>query len=155
MLKSTAKIDIVPIPYKGTVPAIIDVVAGQAQLMFAVMQGGLPQVKAGKLRAVAITGKKRHPAIPDVQTISEAGFGGADFVTWNGIHVPVKTPKAVVAKLNAEFDRILKLQEVRDRMFELGLDPVGGSAESFGAFVREDIARWAKVIKEAGVKAEQ
>jgi tripartite-type tricarboxylate transporter receptor subunit TctC len=155
MLKSTAKIDIVSIPYKGTVPAIIDVVAGQAQLMFAVMQGGLPQVKAGKLRAVAITGKKRHPSIPDVPTITEAGFGGADFVTWNGIHIPVKTPKPVVAKLNAEFDRILKLQDVKDRMFELGLDPVGGSAESFGAFVKEDIARWARVIKEAGVKAEQ
>jgi tripartite-type tricarboxylate transporter receptor subunit TctC len=155
MLKSTAKIDIVSIPYKGTVPAIIDVVAGQAQLMFAVMQGGLPQVKAGKLRAVAVTGKKRHPSLPDVQTITEAGFGGADFVTWNGIHIPVKTPKPIVARLNAEFDRILKLQDVKDRMFELGLDPVGGSAESFGAFVKEDIARWAKVIKEAGVKAEQ
>jgi tripartite-type tricarboxylate transporter receptor subunit TctC len=155
MLKSVAKIDIVSIPYKGTVPAIIDVVAGQAQLMFAVMQGGLPQVKAGKLRAVAITGKKRHPAIPDVQTISEAGYAGADFVTWNGIHIPVRTPKPVAAKLNAEFDRILKLPEIRERMFDLGLDPVGGSAESFGEFVREDIARWAKVIKEAGVKAEQ
>ncbi len=155
MLKSVAKIDIVSIPYKGTVPAIIDVVAGQAQLMFAVMQGGLPQVKAGKLRAVAITGKKRHPAIADVPTITEAGYGGADFVTWNGIHIPVKTPKAVVAKLNAEFDRILKLQDVKDRMFDLGLDAVGGSAESFGEFVKEDIARWAKVIKEAGVKAEQ
>lgn len=155
MLKSVAKIDIVSIPYKGTVPAIIDVVAGQAQLMFAVMQGGLPQVKAGKLRAVAITGKKRHPSIADVPTITEAGYGGADFVTWNGIHIPVKTPKAVVAKLNAEFDRILKLQDVKDRMFDLGLDGVGGSAESFGEFVKEDIARWAKVIKEAGVKAEQ
>ncbi len=155
MLKSTAKIDIVSIPYKGTVPAIIDVVAGQAQLMFAVMQGGLPQVKAGKLRALAVTGKKRHPALPDVQTITEAGYGGADFVTWNGIHIPVKTPKAVVAKLNAEFDRILKLPDVKDRMFELGLDAVGGSAVSFGEFVKEDIARWEKVIKEAGVKAEQ
>lgn len=155
MLKSTAKIDIVPIPYKGTVPAIIDVVAGQAQLMFAVMQGGLPQLKAGKLRAVAVTGKKRHPSLPDVQTVTEAGYAGAEFVTWNGIHIPVKTPKPVLAKLNAEFDRILKLQDVRDRMFDLGLDPVGGSAESFGVFVKEDIARWAKVIKEAGVKAEQ
>lgn len=154
MLKSTAKIDIVSVPYKGTVPAIIDVVAGQAQLMFAVIQGGLPQVKAGKLRALAITGKNRRSSIPDVQTIIEAGFGGADFVTWNGIHIPAKTPKTVVAKLNAEFDRVLKLQDVKDRMFELGLDPVGGSAESFGVFVKEDIARWARVIKEAGVKAE-
>jgi len=123
--------------------------------MFAVMQGGLPQVKAGKLRAVAVTGKKRHPSLPEVQTITEAGYPGADFVTWNGIHIPVKTPKPVLAKLNAEFDRVLKLQDVRERMFDLGLDPVGGSADAFGAFVREDIARWARVIKEAGVKAEQ
>ena len=90
-----------------------------------------------------------------MQTISEAGYAGADFVTWNGIHIPVKTPKAIVAKLNAEFDRILKLPDVKERMFDLGLDPVGGSAESFGIFVKEDIARWAKVIKEANVKAEQ
>jgi tripartite-type tricarboxylate transporter receptor subunit TctC len=154
MLKSSAKIDIVSVPYKGTVPGIIDVIAGQAQLMFAVMQGGLPQVKAGKLRALAVTGPKRTPALPDVPTITEAGFGGADFVSWNGVHTPAKTPMQVIAKLNAEFDRLLKLQDVKDRMFELGLDPVGGSAESFGAFVKEDIARWARVIKESGVSAE-
>jgi tripartite-type tricarboxylate transporter receptor subunit TctC len=154
MLKSSAKIDVVSVPYKGTVPGIIDVIAGQAQLMFAVMQGGLPQVKAGKLRALAVTGPKRTPALPDVPTITEAGFGGADFVTWNGVHIPARTPKPVIAKLNAEFDRLLKLQDVKDRMFELGLDPVGGSAESFGTFVKEDIARWARVIKEAGVRAE-
>jgi tripartite-type tricarboxylate transporter receptor subunit TctC len=154
MLKSSARIDIVPVPYKGTVPAIIDVISGQAQLMFAVMQGGLPHVQAGKLRALAVTGSKRSAALPDVPTITEAGFPGADFITWNGVHVPAQTPKATIAKLNAEFDRMLKLPEVRERMQTLGLDPVGGTPEAFAAFVKADIARWAKVIKESGIRAE-
>lgn len=154
MLKSSARIDIVPVPYKGTVPAIIDVISGQAQLMFAVMQGGLPHVQAGKLRAVAVTGNKRTAALPDVPTITEAGFPGADFITWNGVHVPAKTPTATIAKLNAEFDRLLKLPEVRERMQTLGLDPVGGTPEAFAAFVKADIARWARVIKESGTRAE-
>jgi tripartite-type tricarboxylate transporter receptor subunit TctC len=154
MLKSSARIDIVPVPYKGTVPAIIDVISGQAQLMFAVMQGGLPHVQAGKLRALAVTGSKRSASLPDVPTITEAGFPGADFITWNGVHVPAQTPKATIAKLNAELDRLLKLPEVRERMQTLGLDPVGGTPEAFAAFVKADIARWAKVIKESGTRAE-
>ncbi len=154
MLKSSAHIDIVPVPYKGTVPAIVDVIGGQAQLMFAVMQGGLPQVQAGKLRALAITGAKRSAALPEVPTITEAGVPGADFISWNGVHVPARTPKAIVTKLNAELDRLLKLPEVRERMQTLGLDPAGGTPEAFAAFVKADIARWAKVIKESGVRVE-
>jgi tripartite-type tricarboxylate transporter receptor subunit TctC len=154
MLKTSAHIDIVPVPYKGTVPAIIDVISGQAQLMFAVMQGGLPHVQAGKLRAVAITGGKRSAALSEVPTMTEAGFPGADFVTWNGVHVPARTPRATIARLNAELDRLLKLPEVRERMQTLGLDPVGGTPEAFAAFVKADIARWAKVIKESGTRAE-
>ena len=154
MLKSSARIDIVPVPYKGTVPAIIDVISGQAQLMFAVMQGGLPHVQAGKLRALAVTGSKRSASLPDVPTITEAGFPGADFITWNGVHVPAQTPKATIAKLNAELDRLLKLPEIRERMQTLGLDPVGGTPEAFAAFVKADISRWAKVIKESGTRAE-
>ena len=154
MLKSSARIDIVPVPYKGTVPAIIDVIGGQAQLMFAVMQGGLPHVQAGKLRALAVTGARRSAALPDVPTITEAGVPGADFISWNGVHVPARTPKATIAKLNAELDRLLKLPEVRERMQTLGLDPAGGTPEAFAAFVKADIARWAKVIKESGVRVE-
>lgn len=154
MLKGSARIDIVPVSYKGTGPAIIDVMGGQAQLMFAVMQGGLPQVQAGKLRAVAVTGGKRAPALPDVPTISEAGFPGADFITWNGVHVRAGTPRATIAKLNGELNRVLKLPDVGERMAALGLDPAGGTPEAFGTFVKEDIARWARVIKEANVRAE-
>lgn len=154
MLKSSAHIDIVPVPYKGTVPAVIDVIGGQAQLMFAVMQGGLPHVQAGKLRALAVTGAKRSPALPDVPTIAEAGVPGADFISWNGVHVPARTPRATIAKLNAELDRLLKLPELRERMQTLGLEPAGGTPEAFAAFVKADIARWAKVIKESGVRVE-
>ncbi len=154
MLKSSAHIDIVSVPYKGTVPAIIDVIGGQAQLMFAVMQGGLPHVQAGKLRALAVTGAKRSPALPDVPTIAEAGVPGADFISWNGVHVPARTPRATIAKLHAELDRLLKLPELRERMQTLGLEPAGGTPEAFAAFVKADIARWARVIKESGVRVE-
>ena len=154
MLKSSARIDIVPVSYKGTVPAIVDVMSGQAQLMFAVMQGGLPQVQAGKLRAVAVTGLKRAAALPDVPTISEAGYSGADFISWNGVHVRAGTPKTIVARLNHELNRTLKLSDIQERMASLGLDPAGRTPEAFGAFVKEDIARWANVIKTANVRIE-
>jgi tripartite-type tricarboxylate transporter receptor subunit TctC len=154
MLKSSARIEMVSVSYKGTVPAVMDVISGQAQVMFAVMQGGLPHVQAGKLRAVAVTGRKRAAALPDVPTITEAGFGGANFITWNGVHLRAGTPQAVVTRLNAELNRVLKMPDVQERMGALGLDPAGGTPEAFGAFVREDIARWAKVIREANVRVE-
>jgi tripartite-type tricarboxylate transporter receptor subunit TctC len=154
MLKTSALIDIVAVPYKGSAPALIDVIGGQAQFMFTVMQGGLPHVRSGKLRALAVTGARRSVALPDVPTMTEAGAPGADFISWNGVHVPVRTPTAVIAKLNGELDRLLKLPDVRDRMQTLGLDPVGGTSEAFAAFVKADIARWAKVIRETGVRAD-
>jgi tripartite-type tricarboxylate transporter receptor subunit TctC len=154
MLKSSAGLNIVPISYKGVAPALVDVMSGQAHLMFAVMQGGLPHVQAGKLRALAITGPKRSAALPDLPTIAEAGFRGADFISWNGVHVRKGTPKGLVARLNADFNRALNLPDVRERMSTLGLEPAGGTPEAFGDFVRDDIARWAKVIKESGVRVE-
>ena len=154
MLKSSAGIDIVPVPYKGVAPALVDVMTGQAQLMFAVAQGGLPQVQSGKLRALAITGPKRNAALPDLPTVTEAGYPGADFVSWNGVHVRSGTPKTVVAKLNSDLNRVLRLPDVQERMITLGLDAVGGTPEAFGRFVQEDIARWARVIKESGVRVE-
>ncbi len=154
MLKGSARIDIVSVSYKGAGPALIDVIGGQAQLMFAVMQAGLPQVQAGKLRALAITGARRAAALPEVPTLIEAGVPGADFISWNGVHVRAGTPQAIIEKLNAEFNRALKQLDVRDRMSVLGLNAAGGTPEAFGKFVREDIARWAQVLKAAGVRAE-
>jgi tripartite-type tricarboxylate transporter receptor subunit TctC len=154
MLKTSARIDVVSVPYKGTGPALVDVIGGRAQVMFAVMQGGLPHVQAGKLRAVAVTGAKRAPTFPDVPTIAEAGFPGADFISWNGVHVRAGTPRPTIAKLNAELNRVLKMPDVQERMAALGLDVAGGTPEAFGAFVRQDLARWGKVIKEANVRVE-
>ena len=154
MLKRSAGINIVSVPYKGTVPALIDTMTGQSQIMFAVMQGGLPYVQSGKLRAIAVTGAKRHPALPDVQTVKEAGVPGADIFSWNGVHAPAKTPAAVIGKLNSEMVRIVKIPEVQERMQSLGLDAVGDTPPEFAKFVKEDLARWAKAVKETGVKAE-
>jgi tripartite-type tricarboxylate transporter receptor subunit TctC len=118
------------------------------------MQGALPQVQAGKLRALAVTGARRSAALPDVPTMSEAGLPGADCITWNGVHVPAKTPAATIARLNTEFNRLLKQTDVQERMRTLGLDPAGGTPAEFASFVKADIGRWAKVIREAGVRAE-
>jgi tripartite-type tricarboxylate transporter receptor subunit TctC len=122
--------------------------------MFAVMQGGLPHVQAGKARAVAITGAKRSAALPEVPTVAEAGFPGADFISWNGVHVRAGTPKTIIESLNGELNRVLKLSDVQEKMAGLGLDPVGGTSDRFASFVHQDIAGWAKVIRESNVRVE-
>jgi tripartite-type tricarboxylate transporter receptor subunit TctC len=154
MLRTSARIEVVSVPYKGTAPALVDVIGGRAQVMFAVMQGGLPQVQAGKLRAIAVTGAKRTAALPDVPTVAEAGFPGADFISWNGVHVRAGTPRLIIARLNAELNRVPKLSDVQERMAALGLGIAGGTPEEFGTFVKQDLARWAKVIREANVRVE-
>jgi tripartite-type tricarboxylate transporter receptor subunit TctC len=154
MLKRSAGINIVSVPYKGTVPALVDTMTGQSHVMFAVMQGGLPYVQSGKLRAIAVTGAKRQAALPDVQTVREAGVAGADIFSWNGVHAPAKTAGAIVSKMNAEMVRLVKQPDVQERMAGLGLDPVGNTPQEFAQFVKEDLARWARAVKETGVKAE-
>lgn len=154
MLKNLGKINIVHVPYKGIAPALTDVVGGQVQMMFAVMQAGLPQVRSGKLRALGVSGAKRSLAVPDLPTIAESGVPDFAFDSWNGVHVPAKTPKTVIAKLNAELVKSVKRPEMRERMLGLGLEPVGSTPEEFAVFVKADIAKWAKVIKESGVRPE-
>jgi tripartite-type tricarboxylate transporter receptor subunit TctC len=154
MLKSMARIDIVHVPYKGTVPGVIDLIGGQVQMMFAIIQSSLPHVQAGKLRALAVSGSKRSSSTPDLPTISESGVPGYEFISWNGVHVPAATPGTVTSKLNRELLRIIALPDVKERMFALGMDVAGGTPEEFGVLVKSDIAKWAKVIKEAGVRIE-
>lgn len=121
---------------------------------FAVTQSTLPHVQTGKMRALAVTGRKRSNAAPELPTVVESGI--ADFVveTWNGVHVTAGTPQAIVAKLNAGINRIVGLPDVRERMLGLGLEPVTISPDEFAAFVRADIAKWAKVVKDTGVRGE-
>jgi tripartite-type tricarboxylate transporter receptor subunit TctC len=154
MLKSMAKINIVHVPYKGTGPGVIDLVAGQVHIMFAIIQSSLPHAQAGKLRALAVSGSKRSSSAPAVPTISESGVPGYEFISWNGVHVPAATPRPVTGKLNTELLRIITLPDVKERMLGLGMDVAGGTPEEFGTLVKSDIAKWAKVIRDAGIKAE-
>jgi tripartite-type tricarboxylate transporter receptor subunit TctC len=152
MLKSMAKINIVHVPYKGTVPGVIDLVAGQVHVMFAIIQSSLPYVQAGRLRALGVSASKRSSSAPAVPTIAESGVPGYEFISWNGIHAPAATSKAVTGKLNAELLRVIAAPDVKERMSGLGMEVAGGTPEEFGALVKSDIAKWAKVIREAGIK---
>ena len=154
MLKSMAKINIVHVPYKGTVPGVTDLVAGQVDVMFAIIQSSLPYVKAGRLRALGVSSAKRTSSAPEVPTIAESGVPGYEFISWNGIHAPAAASKAVTGKLSAELLKVIARPDVKERMFGLGMDVAGGTPESFGVLVKSDIAKWAKVIREAGIKVE-
>lgn len=154
MLKSMAKINIVHVPYKGTVPGVTDLVAGQVHIMFAIIQSSLPYVQAGRLKALAVSSAKRAASAPQVPTIAESGLPGYEFISWNGVHLPAATPRPVAGKLNTELLRIIALPDVKEKMLGLGMDIAGGTPEEFGALVKSDIAKWAKVIREAGIHAE-
>jgi tripartite-type tricarboxylate transporter receptor subunit TctC len=142
------------IPYKGTGPALTDTIAGSADIFFSSTATSLPHVKAGKLRAVAVTTAKRLPALPDVPTIAESGLPGYDVVLWHGLIGPKGVPKEVVERINAEVSKALKLKETGETLESDGVAPAGGSAAGFGEQIKRDIATWGKVAKDAGIKAE-
>jgi len=152
LLKSLAGIDIVHIPFNGSPPAVTSTVQGETQMIFAVMQPLQPQIQAGKLRAIAVTSAKRFPLLPDLPTIAESGYPRFDSLAWNGVLVPAGTPKAVIARLNAEINAILKLPDVVQRLNAAGFDLIGGTPEEFGALIKAESDKWAPVIKNAGVK---
>jgi tripartite-type tricarboxylate transporter receptor subunit TctC len=154
MFKNMAKIKLVHVPYKGVPAGLVGTISGEAQLMFAIMQAGLPHVKSGKLRALAVSGAKRSKSAPKIPTIAESGVPGYEFVSWNGVHVPAGTPKAVIDRIHAELVKVVGMPDVRERMFGLGMEVAGSTPAELGALVRSDIAKWGKVIKEAGVKVE-
>jgi tripartite-type tricarboxylate transporter receptor subunit TctC len=152
LFKLSAKIDIVHVPYKGVAPAVTEVLAGQVQMMFAVAQGAVPHVQSGKLRALAITSLKRSPAAPEVPTIIEAGFPEIDIVGWNGVSVPIKTPRMLVNKLNIDIRKILNQKEMQERMIAAGFDPVDTTLEQFEAFIKKDVALYHRIIRESKLK---
>jgi tripartite-type tricarboxylate transporter receptor subunit TctC len=154
MFKSMAKIDLVHVPYKGVPAGLVGVIGGEAQLMFAVMQAGLPHVRAGKLRALAVSGAKRSPSAPELPTISESGVPGYEFVSWNGVHLPAATPSPIVAKINAELSKVLQLPDVRERMAGLGMEAAGSTPGEFAVLVRSDVAKWSRVVRESGIRVE-
>jgi len=154
MIKTMAGIQVTHIPYKGGAPALTDLVAGQIQFMCENIPGTLPFAKAGKLRALAVTDLKRSPLLPELQTLDEAGLKGYQIVGWNGLFVPAGTPQPIVNRLNAEVVKALALPDVKDRLATLGADAVGDTPQHFAVFIKAEIPKWAKVVKDAGLKIE-
>jgi tripartite-type tricarboxylate transporter receptor subunit TctC len=154
LFKLLAGIQIVHVPYKGVAPALIDVLSGQVTMTFASVISATPHIKSGKARALAVTAKHRSVALPDLPTMIEAGVPDYESSTWYGVLVPKATPAPVVMKLHDEIAGILKLREVNDRLQMEGAEPVGNTPEQFGAFIKSETAKWAKVVKAAGIRAE-
>jgi tripartite-type tricarboxylate transporter receptor subunit TctC len=151
LLKLMAKVDIEHIPYKGNNPALTDTVGGHVHMLFSGVPSLLPHVQSGRLRAIAISTVKRAPALPQVPTFDEAGVRGYEATNWFGLFAPAKTPKDIVGRLNAEIDKVIRSPELTERFANDSLDVIGGSPESFGAFVRAEIDKYAKVIQAAGI----
>ena len=154
LFKLLAGVDMLHIPYKGVAPALVDVISGQVSLTFPSLISALPQVKSGKVRALAVTGAKRSHATPDLPTMQEAGVPGYESATWYGVVAPVATPRDIITKLNSEMVAILKQPELRDRLAADGADPLGSTPEAFGLHLKSEIAKWAKVVKAAGLRAD-
>ena len=154
LFKMLAKVDMVHIPYKGSAPAMTDMIGGQVQVMFDNMPSALPHVKAGKLRALAVTSAQRSPSAPEVPTMGEAGVAGFDVQSWFGLVAPKGTPKDIIARLNAESVKALATADIKERFMELGAVPGPMSAEAFGDYIRSEIIRWSEVVKVSGAKVE-
>jgi tripartite-type tricarboxylate transporter receptor subunit TctC len=153
LLKSLAKIDMVHVPFKGGGPALVAMISGEVQIMFATMPAAMPHVKSGKARPIAVTTAKRSLAMPELPTIAEAGVAGYEAATWYGLLAPAKTPKPIVDRLHAETVKILA-GPVRQRLEAQGFEPVGGTPAEFSAYIKAEIVKWAKVIKDANIPAE-
>lgn len=154
MFKQQAGIDMMHVPYKGGGAVINDLLGGQVALTFATLPSVMPYVKAGRLRAVAMTTTKRWPGLPAVPTITESGFPGFEMSTWNGLVAPAGTPKDVIGKVHDEVVRILKLPDVRERFEGLGMEPVGDTPQQFAQYIRSELAKYEKVVKQSGARAE-
>jgi tripartite-type tricarboxylate transporter receptor subunit TctC len=142
------------VPYKGANQALTDVISGNVELYMSSVPTLLGQIKQGKLRALAVTSDKRVDDLPDVPTINESGYKGFNAVTWFGLLAPAGTPKDVLARLNAEFNKALQQPALRKKLGDEGADPVGGTPEQFAALIRDDLVRWGKVVKESGAKVD-
>jgi tripartite-type tricarboxylate transporter receptor subunit TctC len=154
LFKAMAGLDIVHIPYKGSSGARADVLGGQVQMMFDAITTMAPNVRAGKLKALGTTGKTRSPVLPDVPTVSEAGVPGYEAVIWLGVMAPAGTPKPIVERLNAEIRKIVNSPEVKEAWAKQGAAPLNMSTDEFGQYLRDDIAKWAKVVKISGAKVD-
>ncbi|HYN11079.1 MAG TPA: tripartite tricarboxylate transporter substrate binding protein [Burkholderiales bacterium] len=154
LFKTMAGVDLVHVPYKGAQPALTDVVAGQVQLMFATSASAIPFIKAGKLRALAVTTAQRSASVPELPTLAEAGVPGFEAITWHGVVVPAATPAALVERLNRDIAGVLRAPELRERLAGLGAEVIGGTPGEFADYIAREIPKWAKVVKDSGAQAE-
>ena len=154
MFKSRTGVNIVHVPYKTVAQGVTALIGEQVQVNFVVGPSAVPQIRAGRIRPLAVTTAKRSASLPEVPTIAEAGLAGFDAPAWNGVLVPARTPRPVIAQLHAEIVKDLKLPDVLERITALGFEPVGSTPEEFGVFLKAELAKWAKVAKELGAKAE-
>ena len=154
LLKLTAKADLVHVPYKGGGPAMADLLGGQIPSAFASAPSAVPQVKAGKIRALATTGATRSASFPDVPTVAESGYAGYEATNWYAYVAPAKTPKAIIERLNREIVRALNTPEIREQLLANGMEPMPGTSEALGKYIDREFRVWGRVVKEAGIRAE-
>jgi tripartite-type tricarboxylate transporter receptor subunit TctC len=152
MFKTMAGVQMSHIPYKGSAPALTDLLGGQVSLMFDNMPTALPHVKAGRLKALAVTTAKRSPALPELPTVAESGLPDFEATSWFGVLAPAATPKEIVNKLSGEIAKILKTPDVQAQLSGQGAEPVGSTAEEFATHIKSEMAKWAKVVKESGAR---
>lgn len=154
LLRTLAGIDIVPISYKGTIPGMTDLIAGQVQLMFPPLLAPLPQIMSGKLRALAVTSKKRTAVLPEIPTMIEAGVPGLEVIAWYGVLAPARTPRAITDKLNIEISRIVQTGDIKEKLAALGAEPATMSSDEFRKFIESEIIKWTKIVKQSGARPE-
>jgi tripartite-type tricarboxylate transporter receptor subunit TctC len=154
LFKRQAGINLTHVPYKGSGPGMTDLLGGRVMMTMDSLLQGLPQIKAGKLKALAVLGPKRSSLLPEVPTMAEAGVPGYALTNWFGLLAPAATPKEVLAKVHADVTKILREPEIQKKISEMGADVVGNSAEEFGAAMRAESAQWADIIRSGNIKAE-
>jgi len=154
LFKVMAGVDLTHIPYKGSAPAVTDLIGGQVQALFDNVPNVIQHVKAGRLRALAITTPKRIASLPEIPTVDEAGVPGYQVAVWFGVVAPAATPKDVIARLNAEINRVIALPDVKERFSQSGIEIVGGAPDVFDRHIREQVATWGKVVKDANIRVD-
>jgi tripartite-type tricarboxylate transporter receptor subunit TctC len=154
LFKAQAGVDMQHIPYKGSPPALADVVGGQVAMTFDNITTAWPLAKGGKLKALAVTTAKRSSIAPEVPTLAEAGLPGYEIGSWQGVFAPAGTPPDIVRRLNAEIVKIINTPDVQKKLLDLGAEPVAHSADEFGAFVKNEVVKWADVVKKSGAKVD-
>lgn len=154
LFNTVAGVRLVHVPYKGSAPAVTDLIGGQVQAMFDNLPSALPHIKAGKLRALAVTSNVRSPAAPDIPTMAEAGLPGCEITSWFALVVPAKTPREIVARLNAETVKVLNQADVKEKFAAMGVEPASSTPEALADFIKSETVKWALVVKASGARVD-